>query len=189
MQNGIRLYVIRHGEAEGNRPEDPLTSTGKEQANQLADFLIQQGEVKVDRLISSPYIRAQQTAEIIDRRLNIDFLTDDRLRELDFGNASDDVDLKGQLRIHFQDFELKFERGESNRDVMERVSALVNELLQSSSEGMFILITHRVTMTLLLRYFDESFGFIQCMKMTNPDVYVVTSENGNIRVEDIWLKD
>jgi phosphohistidine phosphatase len=62
------LYVIRHAEAEPQgkkHPDDdqrPLTEAGVEQARLLAEGLQQRGVV-LDVLVSSPLLRAQQTAE------------------------------------------------------------------------------------------------------------------------------
>jgi phosphohistidine phosphatase len=62
------LYLIRHAEAEpqGKRYLDdaqrPLTDGGMEQTRLLADAL-QRHSVRLDVLVSSPLVRAQQTAE------------------------------------------------------------------------------------------------------------------------------
>ena len=67
----MRLYVIRHAEAvplgqDGiERDEDrPLTTAGQEQSKRLAQALLGRG-VKLDKLLSSPLLRAKQTAESI----------------------------------------------------------------------------------------------------------------------------
>ncbi len=64
------LYLIRHaeavqlGEAAGVREdaERPLTEAGEAQTRILATGLLRQG-VRLDYLVSSPLLRAQQTAE------------------------------------------------------------------------------------------------------------------------------
>jgi phosphohistidine phosphatase len=69
------LYVIRHAEAEPQdkkHPDDdqrPLTDTGVEQARLLAEGLQQRGVV-LEMLVSSPLLRAQQTAEGIREHWN-----------------------------------------------------------------------------------------------------------------------
>src|SRR3954452_18688779 len=119
MPQTTKLYVIRHGQAKGNRPDDPLKPEGRDQAEQLADFLLQREEMNITQLISSPYLRAKQTAEILDTHLNISCSTDKRLREIDFGNATDGLDLKEQVRKQFEDFNCKLPGGESNQEVMD----------------------------------------------------------------------
>ena len=66
----MRLYIVRHGEAEGQITTDQaraLTPRGREDVAQLWDALAQRG-IAPSRLISSPYIRARQTADIIAAR-------------------------------------------------------------------------------------------------------------------------
>jgi phosphohistidine phosphatase len=61
------LYIIRHGIAADIAPSDrerPLTPPGKEQMRQMAAWLTKQGAVP-RRIISSPLVRAVQTAEIL----------------------------------------------------------------------------------------------------------------------------
>jgi phosphohistidine phosphatase len=65
----MRLYVIRHADAVAQglngveRDEDrPLSEAGQKQARQLAGALRDQG-VKLDKVLSSPLLRAKQTAE------------------------------------------------------------------------------------------------------------------------------
>jgi phosphohistidine phosphatase len=65
----VDLYLIRHADAvplgEGGFTEDadrPLTETGQEQAKQLAIGLRQKG-VHLSMVLTSPLLRARQTAE------------------------------------------------------------------------------------------------------------------------------
>jgi phosphohistidine phosphatase len=65
----MKLILVRHAEAVGkgengvDRDFDrPLTGSGREQAQKLADALAAHG-VKPDAVVSSPLVRAMQTAE------------------------------------------------------------------------------------------------------------------------------
>ncbi|MCC1497581.1 phosphohistidine phosphatase SixA [Alcanivorax sp. 1008] len=63
----MRLYIVRHGEAEGQTTTDQaraLTQRGREDVAQLWQALSQRG-VTPSKLITSPYVRARQTADII----------------------------------------------------------------------------------------------------------------------------
>ena len=86
-----RVYLVRHGETDWNAAgrllsftDEPLNERGREQALSLGAAL---ATVHWSRLISSPLIRARQTAEVIlssgcgPPPIEID----DRLREVDFG--------------------------------------------------------------------------------------------------------
>lgn len=62
----MKLWVLRHGEAEpyGSRPdsERALTAHGREEALRSAAQLIGQ---PITAIYASPYLRAQQTAELV----------------------------------------------------------------------------------------------------------------------------
>ncbi|MPY98137.1 MAG: histidine phosphatase family protein [Actinophytocola sp.] len=85
------LYLLRHGETpfhDGNRycgrTDVPLTEAGEAQARQLADWA---AHVGLDAVYSSPLVRAIRTAEPAARAAGLPLHVDDRLIELDFGEA------------------------------------------------------------------------------------------------------
>lgn len=66
------VFVLRHGEA-GNRASvaardsrRPLTQSGKEEIEEIAESLHDRLRIKIDKIATSPLARALQTAEIID---------------------------------------------------------------------------------------------------------------------------
>lgn len=68
------LYLVRHGIAEENAPrggdsERRLTQQGTLRTAMVAKGLKRLG-IEVDQIVSSPYVRAKQTAEIIARILD-----------------------------------------------------------------------------------------------------------------------
>src|ERR1041385_7817682 len=68
----MKLYILRHGDAaEHGDPrfkenERPLTPKGIQRTKQLTHAL-RQMEVSFDAILSSPLVRARQTAEIVAR--------------------------------------------------------------------------------------------------------------------------
>ncbi len=82
----MKVYFLRHGLA-GERSEwkdddakRPLTDEGKEKTERVATTIARWG-LGLDLIISSPYDRAYQTAEIVARQLEMPdkLLQDDRL--------------------------------------------------------------------------------------------------------------
>ncbi len=76
--NCMKLYLLRHGEAadhsDPRQPNDaarPLTPKGRKRTRQLANAL-RQLEISFDVIFSSPLLRAQQTAEIVARSLDLE---------------------------------------------------------------------------------------------------------------------
>ncbi len=66
----MKLYLAQHGEAVGKvvDPERPLSGKGKEDISKIADFLDKAG-VRIDRVIHSGKLRAQQTAGLLARSI------------------------------------------------------------------------------------------------------------------------
>ena len=66
--NSVDLLLLRHGIAEErldglDHPDRALTARGRRRTHAVASALVQRG-VRVDRLITSPYQRALETAQI-----------------------------------------------------------------------------------------------------------------------------
>ena len=84
-----KLILVRHGESHGNRDrvfaEDhtPLTELGRKQAFEVAGLIAKR--FRPTSLVSSPLLRAQQTAEIISRETGLAVETVPGLEESDFG--------------------------------------------------------------------------------------------------------
>src|SRR5271170_6281755 len=86
-----RLILVRHGESEGNRdrifttsPSIGLTDAGREQARAAAERIAAKFKPRI--IVSSPYVRAQQTAEIIAARLELPIVIEPNLHERRFGD-------------------------------------------------------------------------------------------------------
>lgn len=86
----MRIQLVRHGESEGNvaatlqgcRLDTPLSARGRRQAESLAIRL--QAE-DVDTVVSSPMMRAKETAEIIAAPHGLGITLDTDLVEFDWG--------------------------------------------------------------------------------------------------------
>jgi phosphohistidine phosphatase len=85
----VRVFLIRHAEAAGGQPDElrPLTETGRETARELGKQLAADG-VRPDAILSSPLLRARETAAELGRAVGVEAETDDRLAP---GATADDV--------------------------------------------------------------------------------------------------
>jgi broad specificity phosphatase PhoE len=80
------ILWVRHGQStwnlidrmQGHELSPPLTELGREQAAAAAESLVGAGVV---RLLSSPAVRAMQTADIIGERLGLEVVEDPMLLE------------------------------------------------------------------------------------------------------------
>ena len=81
------LYLLRHAHAgnpdawTGDDAERPLSAKGRGQAERLAKYLASIG-LKLDAIVTSPKVRARQTAEPVAAALGVNYITDARLGSL-----------------------------------------------------------------------------------------------------------
>jgi phosphohistidine phosphatase len=86
------LYLLRHAHAgnaahwDGDDADRPLSDRGKDQARRLGKLLAARGVVP-DTILSSPKVRARQTANLVADALGVGVTSDDRLAG-DFGLAA-----------------------------------------------------------------------------------------------------
>jgi len=70
----VELYLVRHGQSEGNiglpSPDPPLTELGVKQARWTA---MRFRRIKLNGIYASPFLRAVQTAQIIADELDMPF--------------------------------------------------------------------------------------------------------------------
>lgn len=88
-----RLLLIRHGESEGNRdrcftrtPDVPITGDGRRQVEVAAEWIAARYDPR--RLVTSPFLRARQTAEILAARLRLPVSVEEDLRERSYGELA-----------------------------------------------------------------------------------------------------
>jgi phosphohistidine phosphatase len=80
----MKLYFLRHGLADwpewdpAREHERPLTKEGLKKMKEQARTLLAL-DLKLDAILSSPYTRAYQTADIVAAKLRLDVRTEPRL--------------------------------------------------------------------------------------------------------------
>jgi phosphohistidine phosphatase len=83
----VRLILVRHAHADPGDPDElrPLSARGREEARALGERLAAH---QPDAVVSSPLLRARETAAAIARAAGAEVLIDERLAP---GAAADDV--------------------------------------------------------------------------------------------------
>jgi broad specificity phosphatase PhoE len=139
----MRLLVVRHGRTEPNarglllgRLDVGLDDVGVRQASELAATV-----GPVDRVVSSPLLRARQTAEAFGRPVEID----DRLIELDYGEF-DGVplgDVPAAVWVEWRaDIAFTPPGGESLHALGVRVRAAFDEIATGPDDQSVVVVTH-----------------------------------------------
>ncbi|MGE7913545.1 histidine phosphatase family protein [Lysinibacillus xylanilyticus] len=175
------IYVIRHCEAQGQSSAASLTEDGFHQAEGLADFF---ADIKIDRIMASPFLRAIQTIEPLSNRKNINIEIDERLSERIL-STRDLPDWYEKLQATFTDIELKFDGGESSNEAMKRIVHVVEETFQSDDKHS-IIVSHGNIITLLLKHYNNDVDFQVWKNLSNPDIFQLSTKHNEITIERVW---
>jgi len=147
-----RYFIMRHGGTESNKKDvvsfkkesdDHLTDDGKQEVlKSIKAFK----DAKIDLIISSPFTRTKETAEIVRVELGLeDVLVDERLREVNPG----EFDGKNWDEYHSYVenkgpnwFDESIPGGESLKEVGQRVASNLYELESKYKNKNILLVTH-----------------------------------------------
>ena len=145
--------LLRHGETPlsaerrfAGRGEIPLTEEGLRQAAAAADRLAARGGI--DLIVSSPLLRARQTAEAVARATGVPLQADDGLAELDFGEwegltiAEASQRWPDEVTAWLGNVDAAPPGGESFAAAIARVSAALDRLLAAHQFRTLLLVSH-----------------------------------------------
>ncbi len=153
------LYMIRHAESEANksrimasRRAFPLTAEGKADADLIASELKE--IIRIDRIITSPLVRARQTAESFAEAYGLPLEEDERISEQELGKFSgmtyDEVKLHEDYVTETQKrWDWVPEGGESYAMIADRVRSFFSDMESDSREENLLIVTHAVTFRLI----------------------------------------
>jgi broad specificity phosphatase PhoE len=187
------LWVVRHGQSAGNVARDaaelgglttidiahrdvdvPLSPLGEQQAEALGDwFTALPEDERPNVVLSSPYVRARQTADRVLRALQgrtaadaadatMTCIRDERLREKEFGilDRLTPLGIKAKYpeladqRAHVGKFYFRPPGGESWCDVILRLRSLLDMLTREYRGDRVLVVAHQVIVN-CLRYLLE----------------------------------
>jgi 2,3-bisphosphoglycerate-dependent phosphoglycerate mutase len=145
------VTFLRHGESEGNQSgllqgqsDYPLTSVGVEQAQRLASYWKSQN-TKFDLIISSPLLRASQTAEVIASCLKVPIEYDPAWKERDFGRLQgsklEEIDQHIPPVDFFHPYEPIGGNGESQLDLYIRACQALQNIVRRL-DGAYLVVSH-----------------------------------------------
>ena len=154
------IYVVRHGHTDWNkekitmgRKDIPLNDEGLEEAHNTSKKI---NNIDFDLIISSPLVRAKQTAEIINEERNNQIVFDERIQERSLGDleekkyTNDNNDI-WDINLNVDSFGI-----ETMEDFKERVFSFLNEIIETYPEQNILLVTHGGVSALINCYFNNS---------------------------------
>jgi len=156
----FRITLLRHGLSQANKSDVvqgqldfPLAEEGMTQARMLAEYWQTRGE-QFDLVVSSPLLRARQTAEIIAAQLSLMIEFDPGLMEqhLGEGQGLGGAEFDGIIgaRPRPSAFEPMLKTGESTWDLYRRAGDALERLLQREP-GSYLVVSHGALLNALLR--------------------------------------
>ena len=161
------LLLVRHGVSEHNTSDvisggtsNPnLSQAGVKQVEEVSKII---DNNKIDQVYASPLIRAKRTAQILTD-FQKDIITDDRLKEMDFGSweGQHAEELKVKYPDAFDDlgtinskYTKYAKNGETFEQVADRVEEFLAEIQPYSNDKTIMVVCHGfVIRSLIARWF------------------------------------
>ena len=185
------ILLVRHGQTDENvngrisgQGSVPLNGRGQEQAQLVAQVL---APLKVTRLVSSPIVRALQTATILDAHLQLGIEEEPDLREVGYGDWEGQTFQAVRGGTAFQlalndPINAVFPNGESLVGVQQRGVRVVESIRQGAPQDVVVLVSHGDVIRMLVAHY---------LGMTFNDYRRITIDNGAISVIELfdhWIR-
>ncbi len=188
-----KIYLVRHGQSEGNiglirqSPENPLTERGQRQAHRLSERL---SCLEFDLLVSSPFTRAYQTAEIISNKTGKQIIENDlfieRKRPSEQINQPKDSEDNVQSEIEYnQAFKenKKYKDGESFVEITQRARDALS-FLDEKTDISTVVVTHGIFLRVICAIVllkesitaENCFEMIKTLKTANTGITVIEKD-------------
>lgn len=157
----MKIYSTRHGQTDYNKQDlilgttdIPLNETGTEQARKLAEEIAEIGGI--DLIIASPMVRAFTTAQTVAEHCGIEVITDDRLREWDYGRYEGKSRYTDGFFAGKREFAVRIGgTGESVLQLSHRVYSLLDEIIKKYSNKNVLLVSHGGICRIIETYFHD----------------------------------
>ena len=154
----MKIYAMRHGQTDWNakgriqgRTDIPLNETGRAQAEKAAINLPE----NITVIFSSPLERAIETAEIINKRFNVEIVTEERLIERNFGDyeglSINRVDINSLRRWTDN---APTPGGETIHDVFLRITDFLDRLKVEYCDQTVLIVSHGHVLRSIIWYFN-----------------------------------
>lgn len=195
------IYLVRHAESyinvsigkveKGENENSELTNIGKWQAHRLADYF---SDKNIDKIITSPYFRTQQTARIIAENKNLKVITSNLIREVDYGELSNFANPMKYANEKIREAwsnkpqEAKFPNGESFNDIKKRTANFLDNI--KNNEGNILVISHRDIIRMILSLIkNNNFKDYWKPEIETASVHLVVKNDKVFRIKELDLTE
>ncbi len=155
------IYLLRHGRSladdekkcEG-RYDSPLTKIGKVQAKETTAYFIK-NKIQFNKIITSPLMRAKETAEIINKEIKIELIEDPLLTEKDNGILAGKLYSEVNKKYPLANFSSPFtyppqNSGENVVELHARAAMALSKII-AMGEGNYLIVSHGGLLNALVR--------------------------------------
>lgn len=153
------FYFVRHGETIWNvenkicgATDIELTQKGHDQAVEAGKKILEMG-IKADMILSSPLVRASETARHISEVTGIPMRIEPRLMEQNFGRYESTPRDGAEFHEAKKDMASRFGTGESMLQMAQRIYNLLDDIKAGDKE--YILVAHNGLVRIVESYFRE----------------------------------
>lgn len=190
----VRLYITRHGETEWNKSRrfqghknSALTDKGVLGAKLLSQRF---SDIEVDAIISSPLLRAYETAQIVRGDKPVSIITDDGLKEINLGDFEGmtygeiEGKYKSALRkIEDNPYDNCYPNGENLLGFYDRVVKAVENIIKNYENKSLLIVAHGGTVKCIECWFRGVSIHKDWMSsvVENCSLTCVEVEDGSIR--------
>lgn len=179
------VYLVRHahpvmpGTPGYSEDDRPLSERGVAEAVKLVD---QFERVRINKIYSSPYLRARQTIAPLAQRLKMEIDTIEDLRERML-SAEALADWREHLQRSWKDFDYAPQGGESSRIAQQRVMRVLDRIRARHAEGeTLIAASHGNLIALALNALDPTVDFDFWEAIPTPAVFRLENLSGHWRI-------
>ncbi|MDE5764279.1 MAG: histidine phosphatase family protein [Ruminococcus sp.] len=157
----MNIYSTRHGQTDYNKAETvlgttdiPLNSTGIRQAERLAEEVECIGNI--DIIIASPMLRAQTTAKAVAEKCGIKIITENRLREWNYGMYEGKSRFTEGFAESKHEFGVRMGRsGESLLQLAHRVYSALDDIIKDYNGRNILIVSHGGICRIIETYFND----------------------------------
>jgi len=156
----MKLYLVRHGETDYNIEKKILGNTdlslnaeGIKQGYYLKELLKNEN---IDIIISSPFLRSKQTAEIINENFELEIQFDDRICERNYGEF-EGISIIDFDFVSFWEYNSKrIGTSETTEKFVNRVFDFLNDLKETYNGKKILIVAHGSTNLAISAYFAKT---------------------------------
>jgi uncharacterized phosphatase len=187
MRKMTQICLVRHGQTDWNvqrklqgKTDIPLNRVGRRQARECCNHL---KESAWDVLISSPLVRAKETAEIINEEIHLPIEEMEEFMERSFGDA-EGLTMEERDRLYSYN---QYPNQEVVEDFKARIIAGLKKINERFPTEKVLLVCHGAVIRMILSIFSGEEQEVTLPRLENGCLNTIHFEEGNWKIKEYNL--